>query len=434
MIVFVLILANGFFAGSEIAVVALRKSRIQELADEGRGSAHAVLSLRNNMERFLATVQIGITVVGATAAAFGGASIAARLVPVFAQVSWLAPHADKVALGTVVAVISYLSIVVGELVPKSLALRGAEAYAMLVSRPLVWLSYLARPLVWFLTVSSNLVLRPFGDRTTFTEARHSAEELQQLMDEAAKAGTVHPRAGEIASRAIDFGNLTAEEVMVPRQQVVMLPRHATPDEVRSTMLENTHTRMPVYEGRVDNVVGYVVVKDLLSLAWEQKLIVLEDVMRPPYFVPETKRAVDLLQDMRNKRIPFAIVVDEQGGMAGIVTFEDLLEELVGDIFNEYSGEAAELVTREPDGSAVVNAGAAIRDVNRELQLELPEEGDFTTIGGLCLAFAGHIPTTGERVKLPNGIVLEVLEASPRRVRKVRVRQTRPPPEPADAKS
>ena len=420
LIILALVLANGLFAGSEIALVALRKSRLQELVESGRSGAKAALLLKERPERFLATVQIGITVVGATAAAFGGASIAVRLEPLLGTVGWLAPHAEEVALGLVIALVSYLSIVVGELVPKSLALRAAEKYSLLVGRPLLALSWLARPLVAFLTASSNIVLRPFGDRTNFTETRHSAEELQQLVEEAMEAGTVHPRAGEIAARALEFPELTAADVMVPRPEVVLVPRHAPWDDVRRILLEHTHSRMPVYEDRIDNVVGYVAVKDLLALAWEQKLILLEDVMRPPYFVPESQRAVDLLQNMRSRRIPFAIVVDEQGGMSGIVTIEDLLEELVGEMFSEHAEQVPQLVRRQPDGSAIVSGVAPIREVNRELDIELADEGDWTTVAGLCLALAGHIPSQGETIKLPNGLLLEVVDASPRRVRAVRI--------------
>jgi putative hemolysin len=381
--------------------------------------------LRANPERFLATVQVGITVVGATAAAVGGHSIANRIAPALARVS--GKYAEDLALGIVIVGISFLSIVIGELVPKSLALRKAEEYALLVGRILLALSWIARPFVWILTVSSNLLLRPFGDRTTFTETRHSAEELQALVDEATKAGTVHPGAGEIASRALDLPELTAADVMIPRGDVVMLPRHAPPEEVRRILLENLHSRLPVYEERVDNVVGYVSVKDLLALAWEQGLIVLEDVMRPPFFVPESIKAMDLLQEMRKRHMPLSIVVDEQGAMSGIITMEDLLEELVGEIFNEYDRSVPEVIKRECDGTALVAGTAPIRDINRELGLELPEGGNWSTLAGLCLARAGKIPNAGERLSLPGGVVLEIVDATPRRIRAVRVRSPQPEP-------
>ncbi|MBI5536452.1 MAG: HlyC/CorC family transporter [Deltaproteobacteria bacterium] len=416
-----LILANGFFAGAEIAVVALRKARIQELAEGGHRGAAAVLKLRQDPERFLATVQIGITVVGATAAAFGGASIAARLRPVLEGVSWLRAEAGAIALALVVGLISYLSIVLGELVPKSLALKSAERFAISVARPLAALSWFSRPLVWFLSASANVVLRPFGDRTTFTETRHSAEELQDLVEEAAKAGSIHPAAGEIASRALDFSGLSVADVMVPRQDVVMIPRGAPQDEIRRLLLEHTHNRMPIFEDRIDNVVGYVNVRDLLAVAWEQRLIVLEDVTRPAWFVPESMRAVDLLHQMQLQHLPFAIVVDEYGGTSGIVTMEDLVEELVGEIFSEYAPGAAMLIKKELDGSAIVAGTTPIRDVNRELGIELPEGETWSTLAGLVLELSGRVPVTGESIQSEGGITLEVVDSSPRRVRAIRIR-------------
>jgi putative hemolysin len=421
LVIVALVLANGFFAGAEIAVVALRRTRIQELAEQGRRGTRAVLALRANPERFLATVQIGITVVGATAAAFGGETIAARLQSKFERVIWIQQYAEGAALAVVVAGISYLSIVVGELVPKSLALRSAERYALLVAQPLVALSWVARPVVWFLGTSANLLLKPFGDKTTFTETRHSAEELQALVAQATKAGTIHPEAGEIASRALEMPELRVADVMVPRQDVTMIPRHAPPEILRRILLEQTHSRMPVYEERIDNVVGYISIKDLLAIAWDRQLIVLEDVIRVPYFVPESKLAVELLKDMRDRHMPFAIVVDEQGGMSGIVTMEDLVEELVGEIFSEYAPDEPQLIMKEPDGAAVVSGRAPLREVERALGIELPDEGAWTTIAGLSLAISGTIPSAGEVLRLPNGITIEILDASPRRVRTVRVR-------------
>ncbi len=416
-----MVLANGLFAGAEIAVVTLKKARIQELADGGNRGARAVLGLRENPERFLATVQIGITVVGATAAAFGGASVAARLRPVFERSAWFQNEAEALALAIVVGIISYLSIVLGELVPKSIALRSAERFAVLVARPLVALSWLSRPLVWLLSVSANAVLKPFGDRTTFTETRHSVDELQDMVEEAAKSGSLHPGAGEIASRALELPALSVADVMVPRQDVIMIPRRASHDEVRRILLEHTHNRMPVFEDRVDNVVGYVSIRDLLAVAWEQRLVVLEDVIRPAYFVPESKRAVELLQEMQLRHVKLAIVVDEYGGTSGIVTIEDLIEELVGDIFSEYTVGAASPIRRDDDGSAIVAGATPIRDVNRELGIELPEGATWSTVAGLCLELLGRVPVIGESMSTLNGIGLEIVDASPRSIRAIRVR-------------
>lgn len=420
LVILALVLLNGIFAGAEIAVVSLRKTRLQELVEAKSGAARAVKRLRDQPERFLATVQVGITLVGSTASAFGGASFAEEIAPIVARIPSLAPWADQIALVAVILLVSYLSLVLGELVPKSLALRSAERYALAVGRPIRWLAQLFRPLVWFLTASSNLVLRLFGDRTSFTEARLSPAEIQQLLEEATRTGSIDPDTGSIASRAIDFGDLTAGAVMVPRNRVVAIDRSAPLEEVRRLLLEEGHSRMPVYEGTIDNVVGYISIKDVIALAWERELIVLEDLIRPAYFVPETMSAVDLLREMQARRIAIAICVEESGGMAGIVTIEDLLEELVGELFSERDEPVPEPIRLEPDGSAVVQAIAPIREVNRALHLDLPEGDGWTTVAGLTIHLAGRIPEKGARVETKDGTVLEVLEATARRVRLVRV--------------
>lgn len=426
-----LVLANGVFAGAELAIISIRRTRLKELMEQGSGSAKAVEALRANPERFLATVQIGITVIGATAAAFGGASIANRLAPVLMELGLPETTADEVALAAVVVFVSFLSLVLGELVPKSLALRASERYGMLIGRPLLGLSWVMRPVVWFLTASSNAVLRLFGDRTNFTESRLSAEELQALVEEAAKQGSLDPKAGEIAARAFEMGDLTVGELMVTREQIVALRRHANADEIRQMLLERGHSRMPVFEGSLDNIVGYVIAKDLLAVAWEGNLIVLEDVLRPAFFLVETMRAMDALKELQRRRMQLAIIVDERGGVVGLVTVEDLVEEMVGDILSE-SETPEELVRRESPLAAVVQGSAAIRDVNRELGLELAEDGDYSTVAGLSIALAGGaIPEPGTKLKTKDGLELEVVEASPRRVRTVRILLPQPQPEEGD---
>jgi putative hemolysin len=420
-VILVLVLVNGVLAGAEIAVVALRGSRLDQLIAEKSRRARAVKALRDDPERFLATVQIGITVIGSLAGAFGGATFAEDLAPLLRRVPGVGDHADTIALGLVVALISYLSLVLGELVPKSLALRYAEKYALFIGRPLLGLSWLTRPVVWFLTASSNVLLRLFGDRTMFTEARLSPEELSQLVEEATKTGSVNPSAGEIASRALELPELTAAQVMIPRARVACLPADATLDDIRRLVAERGHTRMPVYEGSLDKVIGYVNVKDAFTRADDAARFALRDILRPAYFVSETARAVALLDEMKKTRVQLSIVVDEVGSTSGILTLEDLIEEIVGDIRSEHDAPAPELVRREPDGTFVVQGGVPVREVNRALELDLPTEESFSTIAGLVLHLAQAIPATGTRLTAPDGTVLEVVDATPQHVRAVRVR-------------
>jgi putative hemolysin len=346
---------------------------------------------------------------------FGGSRLEVTLAESFKSIGL--GHGTSLVVVTVMLVI--LELVVGELVPKSLALRYSDRYSFFVARPLKWLSGILRPIVWLLTVVSNFFLRFFGDRTTFAEARLSRDELQQLVEEAAKIGSVDPRASEIASRALGFGEVTVAEVMVPRNRVVALRRGAPPEEVQRVILEEGHSRMPVYENNIDSIVGYVVARDVLALAWEKGLVVLADILRPAHKVPESTRALDLLREMQRRRTQMAIVVDDNGGLSGLVTTEDLIEELVGDIMSE-DDVPEQYFTREPAGTILVQGWAAVRKVNRDLHLDLPVGKDRTTIAGLCMSLAQAIPQAGEKLTTDNGTVLEVIEASARRVRRVRI--------------
>ncbi|HET8938121.1 MAG TPA: hemolysin family protein [Polyangiales bacterium] len=420
-----LILANGVFAGAEIALVSVRTTRLQERADQGSQAARTALGFKHKLESLLATVQVGITVVGATAAAVGGASASDLLAPLLADIPWLAPHAEVIAIAVVVVFVSYLSIVFGELVPKSLALRYAEAYSIAIAQPLAWLSWLARPIISLLTFSSNLVLKPFGDSTTFGETHYSSGELKEMVEQAKDAGAVHPQAAEIATRALVLPELIAQEVMVPRQDVIMLPQHASLSEAHRTIIDHPHTRFPVYASGPDDIVGYVHVKDLATLSWQDRVVTLADAMRPPFFVPASKSALDLLSEMQKKRVPLAIIVEEQGGFAGIVALEDLIEELVGEIFTEHASVPAPGITESADGGWIVPGHMPIRELNRNLGLKLPEDGEWNTLAGLYISMAGHIPRAGERELLPDGVELMVIDATPRRIRSLRV-QPAPP--------
>lgn len=424
LIVFGLMVMNGLFAGAEIAVLSVRKTRLGELVEQEAAGAKAVLWLRQQPERFLATVQVGLTVVGTTAAAFGGERLAGDVATRLAAVPFVGRHAHTLGLAAVIVGISYLEIVIGELVPKSLALRSAERYALWAGRPLRRMATLVKPMVWLLTASSNAVLGLFGDKTSFTEARLSPEEIRELVEEAGRVGSIDPKTTEIASRALDLRELRASDVLVPRGSFTTLPREATLAQVREALAQPHHERFPVYESTPENIVGYVTVSELLAAALDAPPRAPSTVLRPVRFVPETAMAIDLLRELQTARAPLAMVVDENGTVTGMVTLEDLLEELVGEILSEHDAAPVTLAP-EADGTAVIPAHVPIRDVNRALGLELPEPEGFTTLAGLCIEHAGRIPATGTRVLLSDGSTLEVLDASPRKVRLVRLLPAKP---------
>lgn len=403
----------------------VRKGRVRELVEEEVRGARSLASLRKHPELLRSLGRVGTVGIAIAAGFLGGLIVT----------GWLA-EAIGLIPGVVVGVlvVAFFFLVLGELVPQSLALRDAERWALRSAWLLRTGAWVLRPAGWFATKISNLILRSAGDSTSFSEVRLAPEEIQENLEEAGEAGVIDPRAGGIAVRAIDFGELSVSDVMVPRNRVVAIARDAPPEELRRVLLEEGHMRMPVYEGGIDEVVGYVSIKDVLALAWESKLVAMEDLIRPAFFVPETMDAVQVLQELQRRRISMAIVVEESGGMGGIVTVEDLVEELVGEIYSEEESKVPEPIQRGQDRTALVLGIATVRDVNWELGLELPEgDGEYSTIAGLSIELAGgRIPKKGERLVAPEGSVLEIAEASPRRVRAVRIHlpplgEASPPP-------
>ena len=253
------------------------------------------------------------------------------------------------------------------------------------------------------------------------EARISKDEIAQMVDEAGRTGAIHEHASELASRALEFDRLLLRDVMIPRSRIDALPKEASAEEVRHFLLEERRSRVPVYDGdgTLDNIVGYVNAKDVVSLVWEGKLVVLRDLLRPVKLFPETVKAIEVLRDMRREHHRIAIAVDEHGVVSGMVTFEDLVEELIGDIFSEHE-EDLPLVTPEPGGTALVPGDAPVREVNRALGLALEESEGATTIAGLCAKLGGGIPNRNARLAAEDGTVLVVLDATPRAVKRVRV--------------
>ena len=417
-----LLLVHGFLAGSEIAVVSLRKTRLRQLVEEGRSSAKAVADLRKNPERFLATVQIFITVVGAIIASRGEPYFEHLVAPVFHQIGVPPQYATGIAFGVAIGIISFGELVIGELVPKSLALRASEPYSMLAGRVLLLMSVLARPAVWFLEGTSNLFLRIFGDKTSFIESRLSPEELTQLLEEAGRTGSIDARASDIAVRAIDLDSLTGADIMVPRNRVQVLEKTTSIDDLKRFILNKGHQRYPVHEegGSADEVVGYVATKDVLNALLSGESLSIDELIRPATFFPESMKATAILKEMQQARVQLAIVVDERGGMAGILTMEDLLEELVGELYSEDDRAVPSPVRKTKDGSAIVLGSVPIREVNRALDIALPEGDLWTTLAGYCIALAGRIPENGARLEAEDGTVLEILESTPRRIRSVRV--------------
>lgn len=424
LFVLLLVLLNGVFAGAELAIVSSRKSRLQALADAGSARARAALALRAEPERFLASVQVGITTIGAVAGAFGGAALAKVLEPWFRALPGLEPAAEELAFVTVVAVITYLSVVFGELVPKSLALRAAEPYALLIARPMQLLAWIGRPVVWLLAASANAVLKLFGDHTSFLEGKLSREDLESVVHEARAAGSLDPATSRLMTRALDFARLRVDDVMVHRRSIVAVPRSASGDELRQAMLTRGHRRIPVYGTSIDDIVGYVLREDVLASVWNGKPVDVEALLRQPFVVPEAMPAGRTLHELQARKLPIAIVVDEHGGTSGLVTIEDLVEELVGELLNEHDFAGPDVIQADGDDAFLVQGNVDVRDLAERLGIRLPELRNSRTLGGAVVELAGgRLPKSGEKFVF-GACELEAIDVSPRRVRQVRVRPQR----------
>lgn len=418
---------NAIFAGAEVAVLGVRAARLRELETAGSRRARSARWLRDRPDRLLAVTRVGVTLSLVTAASSGEAWLARPLEDALTMAG-AGLYAESTAFGLVIALVSFLAVVLGELVPRSLALRHSEAAALIVATPLAGLARALRPLAWLLTSSSNLVLRLFNDRTDFGESRHSPEELRQLLDESGRTGALDPRIAELAVRAFDLAELRVVDVMLPRHKVVAIPRGMTGERALAKVIDEGYSRFPVFDHELDKIVGYLLTLDLLSLAHEPRLIVLEDLLRPPQFVAEHAPALDVLRQLQRTRAQMAVVLDEHGSVAGLVTIEDLVEELVGEILSETEVPEV-LIKREDNEHALVDGSAPVRDVNRTLALELPEGEGWSTIAGLCTHLHGWIPAAGTVLEAGDGTMIEILDASARRIRTVRI--TRRPATPSD---
>jgi putative hemolysin len=432
LIILVLTLANGFFSGSEIAIVSARKSRLEAKAKEGSGAARQALNLQANPDRFLATVQVGISLIGTFSAAFGGARIADVVADALRPA--MGGSADTVALLAVVLFITYLSLVLGELVPKRLALQGAERWAMIAAPIMRTVQLIARPIVFILTTTVNVIIRllradrPADDSVT-------GEDIVFLAQEGAQSGTVEAGEAFFIQRAFEFTDRPIKSVMTPRTEMTAVDADAPLKDVVQKILHSHYTRIPVYEDNADHIIGTVHVKDVLGAALKANPVkTVRSLVRRTAVLPETAHIDEALQKFRVDGIHMAVIIDEYGQTAGIVTMEDLLEELVGEIRDEHDrGESNPYVKRD-DGSWLVNGLEAYDRVVKRVGLPPPteeEEGDFTTLAGMIVARLGRIAEEGDKV-IAGDFEVEVIDMDGRRIDKVLVRRIEEPTDPSVA--
>jgi len=419
ILILVLILANGFFSGSEISLITLRKSRVKELLDSGNKKALLVQKLQSEPEKFLATAQIGITLVGTLASVVGGAKIVDLLIPLIKKLpfEFAEKWSESISIGIVVIGIACLSLVIGELVPKYFALTYSEKVALRIAGPIRFLSKISFIFVKLLSFTTRTIMTLIVGKTPKEPPFISEEEVKYIVTEGRAKGIFEKTEAEIIHSVFEFTDTTVKRAMTPRTEVVGLEIGSDQNTVLRTVTEEGYSRLPVFRESLDNVVGLIHAKDVINILQNSDLIILEDIIRKPYFVPDSMKISELLREFQKRRMQMAIVLDEFGGTAGLITLEDIIEEIVGEIEDEYDEERKEIELL-PDGSAVVRGSFPLGELNEKLKLSLPEE-KFETLTGLLINTLGRIPLADEKIKL-FGMNFQIMEKQGHRLQKIRI--------------
>jgi putative hemolysin len=417
--ILVLLLGNGFFSGSEIAIISARRSRIEALIAEGSRAAVRVKGLQDDMDRFLATVQIGVTVMGTLAGVVGGYVASRHLAPAFERGPLAAYIPPALFASFLVGLaIVYVELILGELVPKALALRFTDSVALLVSWPLSVMARGSRWVVVVLTASTRGVLALFGVRDPGTRTFVSEEEIMHMVSEGRQQGVLDQTEMDLIRSVFEFTDTPVRKVMVPRPKIFGLDVNTSPASVGTLIVESGFSRIPAFDGSIDNVVGLVYVKDALRLLEKREPVLIRRILHPVHFVPETKKVSALLKELQKRRTHMALVIDEHGSVTGLVTLEDLMEVIVGDIKDEYDWEERP-VERLRDGSLIVEGTVSATELRETYEVPLPESEEFQTVAGFMLARLGAVPKGGEVVPLGEHR-LTVVDVERNRISKVKI--------------
>jgi len=411
-----LVLLNGFFVAAEFAIVKVRASQIELRAQSGNAMAKMAQHMLSHLDAYLSATQLGITLASLGLGWIGESVVSQIVINVMEFFGFRGSEAlaHTIALPVSFAIITVLHIVFGELAPKSLAIQRSEATSLAVAYPLRFFYILFSPFIWLLNGLANMVLRAMGIRPVHGAEVHTAEELRLLFEQSAEGGAIPDTHHELIENVFQFSEHMVKQILVPRTKMVAIDVNIPEHDLMELIFNEGYSRLPVYNGNIDNIVGILYVKDILSIVRRGEPIVVQELMRPAYFVPETKKISHLLQQFQRRHLHMAIATDEFGGVSGIVTIEDIIEELVGEIQDEYDEEAP-IVERINDFEYKVNGAAPISDANDFLPYPLPKGEDYETVGGLINMIYGHIPENLNETSSFNQYDVRVLETSERRV-------------------
>ncbi len=421
LLLIILIFLNAFFSGAEIALISLNDKLIKKQADEGDKKARQLHNFLSEPSRFLATIQIGITFAGFLASAFAAESFVDDLVTVAvkAGLPLSEPVIRNISLILITIVLSYFTLVFGELIPKRIAMQKADLISKAAVGPLTFLSRLTNPFVRFLTFSTNFFIKILGGNPSAADdEKITEEEIRMMMEVGEERGVIQNTEREMIDNIFEFDNKHVSEIMTPRTDIVGIPSDSGIDQVIYIMDREKYTRVPVYKDNIDNIIGILHVKDLIQFMMSSgKAFELPKIIRSPYMVPESKRTDELFRELQKNKVHLAVVIDEYGGTAGIVTIEDLLEEIVGNIFDEYDIEHKDIEYLEND-TFVFEGAISLDKVEEVLDEELPAD-DFDTLGGFIMYLLGRIPGKGENPTVEyNNTVFRVVQLQGKRIMKV----------------
>ena len=427
LLMFLLVGLNAFFVASEFALVSSRRQRIETLAEDGNGGALAALRLLDNPTRFISAVQLGVTLASLALGWVGEPTISRVLEPLAEKIAsegtaGYVAHAFAIAISF--ALITFLHVVLGELVPKMFALENAESFSSFAARPLEVFARVFSPILWVLNKAGGALGKLLGLKSSLEHASiYTEEEIRQLVKLSEESGYLNKEERQLINRVFEFSDTTVREAMVPRTEIVAIPASLTLEEIANAFRQYGYSRLPVYGDSLDDIRGVLHGKDIMQyLLVKPRMFRLERVLKKPFYVVDTARLEDVLRQMQREKFHFGFVVDEHGGVEGIITLEDLLEEIVGDISDEHDDETGEQIHKQPDGSYVLDGSLAVRDLNRRLKLNLPVDESYTTIAGFLMSESGHVLNAGEAVAF-NGHIFKIEQVDKRRILKVRMEES-----------
>lgn len=430
----ILIFLNAVFASAEIAVISFNSNKLAQMAKDGNKKAKRLMKLTDQPAKFLSTIQVAITLSGFLGSAFAADTFSEKLVNWVSQFNlpFKTSVLDTVSVVVITVILSYFTLVFGELVPKRLAMKKTEKMALGVSGLMTVCAKIFAPIVWILTKSTNVILRLFGIDPNADDNEVTEEEIRLMVDAGTESGTIDLDEQEIITNVFEFDNITAGEVATHRTEISFLWVEETDEEWEETIFSSRHSLYPVCDESVDNVIGVLNTKDYFRLRDKSRENVMKEAVRPAYFVPENARADVLFERMKHSRDHFAVVLDEYGGMTGIVTINDLLEELVGDIDDEFEEKPEEEIKKVDSETWVIGGNVSIEDVEDELDIDIDDEYDSDTFGGFIFGVLGTIPEDGTQVELQaEGLNIKVTEIAEHRVVKALVCFIDPPEEDKD---